>query len=108
MANSSELYAALLGFSASVIPIIGALWKLFAMRAELQSGITANQHRLAMLEQNVGHLVEQQELFLNGLKETVGHVRARTQAVEKDLDARLCDLEGYVEKTTSFTRRQRG
>jgi Tfp pilus assembly protein PilN len=103
----AQSIGALIVASAALIPIVGALWKLFAMREQLQAGIVANQHRIDLLEQNIAHLADQQELFLNGLKETLGHVRARTQHAEQLLDSRLSDLEGFIEKTTAFTKRQR-
>lgn len=108
MANNPEFYAAVLGFVVFSIPIIGALWKIFNVRSELQAEILANRHRVELLEQNVEHLIDQQTLALNNLKEMAQHTRSRSQHAEQLLDARLSDLEGFVEKTTAFTKRSRG
>jgi hypothetical protein len=105
--DKQESFLAILGFVAFAIPIVGALWKLFAVREQLQTQILSNGHRLAMLEQKIDHLIDQQELFLNGLKESVQHVRNRSLHAEQKLNYRLEDLEGYIEKTTSFTKNRR-
>lgn len=105
--DKQEGFLAILGFIVFAIPIVGALWKLFVVREQLQTQILSNAHRIAMLEQKIDHLVDQQELFLNGLKESVQHVRERSKHAEENLHYRLEDLEGYVEKTTNFTKRRR-
>ena len=103
-----QTYAAILGFVAFSVPIVGALWKIFNIRAALQLEILENRNRLILLEQHVGHLVDAQQHFLNGITERLQHVRDRSKHAEDGLDLRLSDLEGYIEKTTAFTRRKRG
>jgi hypothetical protein len=104
--DRQESFLAILGFIAFAIPIVGALWKLFSVREELQTKILGNQHRLDLLDQRIEHLVDQQKLFLNGIQERVQHTRDRSKHAEEALDLRLSDLEGFVEKTTAFNRRR--
>jgi predicted nuclease with TOPRIM domain len=105
--DNEPTYAAIVGAYTLLAPIIVAVWRLFSIRAELQSLITENRHRVEMLERESSHLVEQQRLFLNGLQERLQHVRDRSKQEEEDLDRRLGDLESFIEKTTQFTRRNK-
>jgi hypothetical protein len=105
--DKQGVLVAILGFIGLSIPIVGALWKIFAVREQLQTQILSNGHRLALLEQKIDHLVDQQELFLNGLRENLEHVRERSRHAEENLHYRLEDLEGYIEKSPSFTKRRR-
>lgn len=107
MANA-EIYLGILGFIALTLPILAALWKTFTVREALQVQITQNQHRIEMMEAEGRHLIDNQQHFLNGITERVQHVRDRSKHAEEALDLRLSDLEGFVEKTTAFTRRKRG
>ena len=104
--DKQESFLAVLGFIAFAIPIVGALWKLFAIREQLQSEIIGNRHRLELQQQELTHLVDQQKLFLNGIQERLQHVRDRSKHVEEVLEMRLSDLEGFIEKTTPFTKRR--
>lgn len=103
----AQIYAAILGFLALASPLVGALWRLLAVRAELQTLISENRHRVALLEQESSHLVEQQNMFLNGIQERLQHVRDRSKHEEEDLDRRLADVESFLEKSTPFTKRNR-
>ena len=104
--QQGQVTIAILAFIGISIPIVGALFRLFAVREQLQAKISANCHRLELQEQQITHMLDQQTLFLKGLEERLGHVRERSQRIEEKLDRRLLDLEGFVEKTTSFTRRR--
>jgi len=76
--DSQQFTFAALGFIAFAIPIVGSLWKLFAIREQLQVSILDNRHRLEMLEQKSEHLVDQQTAFLHGIQERLQHVRDRS------------------------------
>lgn len=105
--DKQESFLAVLGFIAFAIPIIGALWKLFTIRELLQTEILGNRHRIELLEQKIEHLIDQQSLALNGMKELIQHVRDRSLHAEGNLNFRLEDLEGFMEKSTTFTKRRR-
>jgi uncharacterized protein YoxC len=107
MTDASSTFA-ILAFIAFAIPIVGALWKLFAVRESLQSAIKSNVHRIELLEQHIEHLHDQQQLAINGTKELVQHVRDRSARAEEKLAYRITDLEGYLTKTTEFSVRDRG
>jgi hypothetical protein len=108
MSSSPELVVAILAFVAFSIPLISALWKLFAVREQLAARITSNSHRLELLEQRLEHLIDAQALTLNGMKELVQHVRDRSARAEEKLGDRLADTEQFLEKTTAFARRHTG
>ena len=103
---SAAITLEILLFIAFSIPIMGALWRLFLIRERLQADILENRHRLELLEQSIESLIDQQHLFLNGVKEQIQHVRDRSKHAEDGLDVRLHDLESYIEKNTSFSRRR--
>jgi hypothetical protein len=103
---SAEIVLGILTFIGFSLPILAALARLFAVREKLQASIAENSHRLQLQEQQITHLLDQQTLFLKGLEERLGHVRERSQKMEERLDRRLLDLEGFIEKTTPFTRRR--
>lgn len=106
--DSQQFTFAALGFIAFCIPIIAALWRLFGIREQLQANILANRHQIELLKKDAEHLIDQQELALNGIKEQIKHVRDRSLHFEEGLDARLADLEQFIEKSTSFERRKKG
>jgi len=106
--DNGQIYAAIIGLIVLALPIIGALWRLFTIKELLQAAIQENRHRVEMLEQKTNHLVDQQGLFLNGIQERLQHVRDRSKHEEEDLDRRLTDLESFLEKSTAFTKRNRG
>lgn len=106
MDSNGQAVLGILGACTLLAPIVVSLWKLFAIREQLQSNITENRHRLQLLEQRSTHLVDQQELFLNGLQERLQHVRDRSLDAEKGLNRRLCDVENFLEKSTAFEVRQ--
>lgn len=105
--DSQQFTFAALAFIAFAIPIVGSLWKLFGIREQLQLSIVDNRHRIELIEQKADHLVDQQVLALNGIKETVQHVRDRSLHSEAALDVRLSDVEHFIEKTTPFERRKK-
>lgn len=96
---------AILVFIAFVIPVVGALWRIFSVRESLQTAIANNSHRLDLLEQKIEHLVDQQELAINGIKEVVQHVRSRSATAEEKLADRIYAIERFLDKTTEFSPR---
>jgi hypothetical protein len=104
--NQPEIAIGILTFLVFSLPIVGALFRLFAVREKLQADINQNHHRLDLQEQQITHLLNQQLLFLKGLEERLEHVRERSQEREGSLHRRLLDLEGFIEKSTSFERRR--
>lgn len=104
---NAEVTIAILTFIAFSIPIVGALWRLFSVREKLAFDIKESAFKLELLEQKIAALTEQQLLALNGIKELVGHIRTRTRVEEEKLDARLGDVESWMEKNTDFVKRQR-
>jgi hypothetical protein len=103
----STVTIAIFAFITFSIPVIGALWRIFAVREMLQLAITNNSHRLDLIEQKIEYLVDQQVLALNGLKEATQHVRDRSARSEEKLADRLLAVERYLNKTTDFTVRHR-
>ena len=104
--SHAEVVLGILTFIGFSLPILAALSRLFSVREQLQASISENSHRLQLQEQQITHLLDQQTLFLKGLDERLEHVRERSQKMEERLDRRLLDLEGFIEKTTAFTRRR--
>ena len=105
MDSNAQSIGALIVAGAALLPIIAALWKIFAVREQLQSSITENRHRLELIEREINHLADQQSLALNGIKELVQHVRSRSQHSEEGLDRRLDDVEKFLAKSTAFEPR---
>ena len=103
--NQAELVLGILTFIGFSLPVLSALSRLFTIREQLESKISENSHKLELQEQQITHLLDQQTLFLKGLDERLGHVQQRSKQSEESLDHRLRDLEGFIEKTTAFTRR---
>jgi hypothetical protein len=101
----SAITLAILAFIAFAIPVVGALWRIFSVREALQTAIAHNSHRLDLLEQKIEHLVDQQGLAINGIKENLQHVRARSAQAEKELADRLNTVERFLDKTTEFSPR---
>lgn len=104
--SQAELVLGILTFVVFSLPILGALFRLFAVREKLQASISDNHHRLELQEQQITHLLDQQILFLKGLEERLDHVRDRSLERESSLHRRLLDLEAFIEKSTSFERRR--
>lgn len=98
--------AEILVFILGSIPLVAALWKIFAVRSEIEAKILAGVHRLDLLEQKQESLDNQQLLMINGQQETLAHVRDRSKAKEQELSYRLFDVERYLEKTTDFEIRR--
>lgn len=106
--NSAQAIGTLIIAAIALIPIVTALLKIVTVREQLQANITDNRHRLEMLERESRHLVDQQALALNGMREVIQHVRDRSLQSEKELDRRLDDVEKYLAKSTSFEPRNQG
>ncbi|HEY9696743.1 MAG TPA: hypothetical protein V6D10_05740 [Trichocoleus sp.] len=111
-----ELAVGILGFIIFSMPIVGGLWKIFTVREALKDAIkdvrnalikdiTANAHRIDLLEIKNEHMIDQQTLALKGTEELAQHVRTRSQRAEDELDRRMGDVERFLEKTTTFTCR---
>lgn len=105
--DQAQFALAALAFIAFSMPIVGSLWKIFAIREQLQLAIIDNRHRLELLEKNGEHLIDQQVLALKGITEQLQHVRDRSLHAEALLDSRLSDLEQFTEKNTAFERRKK-
>ena len=98
---------AILAFIAFSIPIVGALWKLFAVRESLNAAIKQNLHRIEMMEQHVLHTHDKLELSLSSMREQAAHALERGARGEEKLLDRIYDLECYLTKTTDFNPRDR-
>jgi N-acetyl-anhydromuramyl-L-alanine amidase AmpD len=101
-----EVTIAILAFIAFSIPIVGALWKIFAVRERLQTQIQTVNHRVDLIETHFESFNTQHLASYNGLKELAGHIRARSTEQETKLNDRLVDIECFLEKTTTFQRRR--
>lgn len=106
------------------IPLVGALWHIFAIRESLSREIRENAHkidineqeqktaqldtdyRLKLMEQYGENLADKLLLGIHETKELVGHVRSRSAKAETDLNRRTNDIESYLEKSTEFVRRR--
>ncbi|NJR63776.1 MAG: hypothetical protein HC769_36430 [Cyanobacteria bacterium CRU_2_1] len=105
---NAEIVLAILAFIAFTIPIVGSLWRIFSIREKLNLEISELRHNIALNDERIKNLIEQQELAINGLKEVVAHVRTRTQIEEEKLSNRVADIEGFLAKSAGFAKRNHG
>lgn len=114
---SPEIQSQIIGFILFAITMIGALWKVFSIlngiedRVELkiqdiERRLINLAHQSELRESELEHLNDRLELAVNGVKELVTHVRARTQADCDKLSNRIAQLEKFLTKTTDFQSRE--
>jgi len=103
---NAEFTVAILAFVAFSIPIVGALWKIFAIRESLQSRIQENAHRIDLIDAHFQNFNDQHITSFRGLQELTEHIRQRTQSQDGKLNDRILDMECFLEKTTPFQRRR--
>ena len=103
-----SVVVAVLGLIVFAIPIVGALWNIFAVRETLSARINDNKHELELLGQHLQHLHDQQELVVKGLQEVAQHTRTRSQHAEERLADRLSSIEGHLSRTSEFRARGKG
>lgn len=117
MQPSPEVQGQILGFIIFSIPLIVALWKVFALlqgiedRLENQIRQTERQlsdlaHQSQLRSTQMEALNDRLALAINGTKELVSHVRLRTQTDANKLSDRLGQLERFLSKTTDFEPRE--
>lgn len=121
---SGEIVFAILSFIAFSIPIVGSLWKIFSVRESLSRDIEKTNDRITLMEKDIANegkawgyrlklfekhaenLSDKLGLGIHQTKELVNHVRERSKKEEESLNSRLADVEGFLEKTTEFTKRR--
>lgn len=82
------------------IPVVTALLRI-------QSAISENKHRIAMLEQQQESADNVIALGLNQVKESVSHLGGRLKYDTRLLDGRLRDCEQFLAKELKFTIRNK-
>lgn len=121
---SAEVSFAILSFIAFSIPIVGSLWKIFSIRESLSRDIEKTNDRITLLEKDINNegkvwayrlklfekhaenLTDKLSLGIHQTRELVNHVRERSKKAEQNLDLRVSDIEGFLEKTSDFARRR--
>lgn len=91
----------------SLLAILAALGKLFEIRAKVDANLAELGYRLHSLQKDSDHRDEVLRLSLNQVKEVAEHVRSRTRFEADNLETRLLDVEGYLEKNTPYERRHK-
>lgn len=109
---SGQLVLGLLTFVGGVLAIIKSLWQFYSVRTAIDDridsvddAVSANRHRIDILELKADHLNDQQTLTINGMREVLNHVRERSTREEEKLSSRVSDMERFLEKTTIFVPR---
>jgi len=101
---------ALLGYVTSVITILAALWKSFdaiaRMRERIGDSIQELNHEIDKLKISEQANREWAELSVRGTVEKIEHFSTRTGGEIENLNKRMDNVEGFLQKTTSFERRQ--
>lgn len=111
-----QVKAQILAFIIYSLPLVAALWKIFAWLDEIQDRLenqirevdqrlTELDHRSQLRNAQIEALNERIALAVNGTKELVQHTRQRTRAEHDELEHRLNQLERYIVKTTDFQAR---
>lgn len=112
----AELQSQIIGFLVYSIPLVVALWKIFAWLESIQDRLehqirdvdrrlTDLDHRSELRSREIEALNDKVALAVNGVKELVNHLRARTKADDDAIAARLRSLEGFIAKTTDYQPR---
>lgn len=99
-----------LGYVTAFITILTALWRAFdsiaRMREKVGDSIQDLAHEIEKLRINEQSDREWAELSIRGTIEKLEHFSTRTKGEIKDLDTRMDNVEGFLQKTTTFERRQ--
>jgi prefoldin subunit 5 len=100
---------AVLGYMTALITIITALWRAFdsiaRMREKVGDSIQELNHQIEKLRISEQSDREWAELSIRGTIEKLEHFSTRTRGELKELDTRMDDVEGFLQKTTAFERR---
>lgn len=95
-----------------VFAISGAFYRAFSVVAELRQSNRETflqlQAKIDLLQQKFEGVRDTHELTVNGLNERISHSVNRIKGEVQSLDAKLDDIESYLEKETSYHKRQRG
>lgn len=92
--NTTAVAIAILGIATSLITIISFLWKITNGVANLRTANAATQWK-----------IESQEAVINQVRERVEHLTTRLDVrVEKNSEL-IEDIQGYLQKETSYERR---
>ncbi len=116
MNPTPEVQSQILGFLVFAIPVVVALWKVFAIlqgiEDRLEKQVREVDHRLSELSHQsqlrstqLESLNDKLVLAINGTRELVSHVRTRTQTDANKLEDRICQIERFLVKTTAFQPR---
>lgn len=112
-----EIQSQILGFIVFAIPLIVALWKVFALLKGIEDRLDDQIHQVdrrleslahqsQLRASQMEHLNDKLTLSLNGTKELVNHLRTRTKIESDRLDDRLRQLEQFLVKTTNYQPRE--
>lgn len=90
-----------------LLPLIGALWRIFRIKEELQDQIQKLEHRLALLSAEQEHMSDRQELGFNGFRERIEHTASRLRQDTDRSNQRIDQVENFLAKTTAYEKRDR-
>lgn len=102
-----EIAAAALGITTAVVSIFTTYSKLQSVLARLESRDLKLQEQMSQMMLKMEHQNDYSTLTFNGLKERIEHVSTRLAVQVKEVNAVLSDVEGYLQKQTSYERRAR-
>lgn len=100
------LIAGLLAIIATLTTVLTALWKALNAIAAIKYGIAETNGRLERIASELDGKLERMELITNGVRERVEHVSLRVSGQFDRMDQAIDDLEGFLQKTTSYEKRR--
>ncbi|MCU0525161.1 MAG: hypothetical protein MUF72_10080 [Elainella sp. Prado103] len=112
-----EIQSQIFAFIIFLIPLIAALWKLFNLLKGIEDRLEV---QIREVDQAIGQLSHQSQLrstqlealndklilAVNGNKELVNHLRARTKNDSDRLAARVNQIERFLVKTSDYQPRE--
>jgi hypothetical protein len=72
----------------------------------ISSAVSDVRHNLEKQDIRLENLNNLQQAGFTGFKERIEHFTVRTRGEAGEIDKRLDDVEGFLTKTTDFTRRR--
>jgi hypothetical protein len=94
--TSVTLAGSVVGLLVGLIAVLGFLWRLFSVVAELKAKDKELEYNIELLE-----------LTTNGVKERAEHLSTRLTNQLQDLSSTVYDLENWTVKNTSYEKRNR-
>lgn len=115
--TTAEIQSQIFAFLLLLIPLVATLWKVFSLLAGIEKRlddaiervdqrVSQLEHRADLRSVQLEALNDRLALGLNGTKELVTHLRARTKADDDRLLAKLAQIERYLVKETTYQSRE--